>query len=110
MDWNPEINVVQGSLRPNVRVAISDEDGNGVSLTGNPDFIMAPWKGGAVVASGSAVILAQVGSATLVQYAWKPGDTQIPGRFYALIKDGDESFPSSGAFQVEVHEAPGDAG
>lgn len=100
----PDHTIPQFATKPYLSV---EPDPN-VDLSGqNVTLVMAPWKGGPVVASGSAVV-----TSTEITYRWRgSGDTRMPGIHRAVfISDDGLRLPTEGSYFVEVTEAPGEAG
>lgn len=100
----PDFQVPQFATQP----AISVESDPSVDLSAhNVTLVMAPWMGGPVVASGSAVV-----TPTEITYHFRgSGDTRMPG-FHRVVFISDDGLrvPTNRSYIVEVIEAPGEAG
>lgn len=100
----PDLTIPQFATKPDFVV----NPDPAVDLSGHDvTMIMAPWKGGPVVASGSVVV-----TASGLTYEWRgSGDTRFHGLHRAVfVGDDGLRLPTNGSYIVEVIEAPGDAG
>lgn len=100
----PDLTIPQFATKPDFSV---DPDPD-IDLSGHVvTMIMSPWKGGPVVASGSAVV-----TASGLTYQWRgSGDTRFKGLHRAIFENDDGlRLPTNKSYIVEVIEAPGDAG
>lgn len=91
MAEQPDLTLAQFATKPRLRAELTDEDGGPLDLDGaDVTMVMAPWKGGPVVAQGSAQVIQEDESVTLVEYAWLgSGDTRMPGLHNASFYVGD---------------------
>lgn len=104
----PDFRIHQYATLPRLRAELTDDNDAPLPLDGaSITFIMGPWKGGAVQATGSGAVVQEDAEATVVEYAWRgSGDTRTygyhVGQFRKVGPGGEEGLPSKNDLLIEV--------